>query len=357
VLPICSTGRIMQNDGKAEVQHYVPKILLRLHMIDAAAKRGREQVYVFDKKVQKVFSSNIRGVFAGTRFNEIKIGDTLISQEGPLTEVEADAAPIFERLVERKRLRSISIADRKKIASFCAVQLVRTQTFRDQIKDVVEGTQDALRKRGIDPAQIMNYERWDEDQIKKFSLEMLTDAPETYGPHFLSKYWHLVGGDAEDPFHLGDNPVVVENDVTRGASGTLGLACPGVTIYLSLSATLCLAMTDQRVIAGLFSEYRRSERNFKKIKKAASRRRDMPQEAIAALEEQEESSLRLNEHVEPLRLGTPSKYQHEVVMRVNSLQMLYASRWIVSSRPDFSLPLKMIADNPEFRERRRIDVV
>jgi hypothetical protein len=346
----------MQNDGKAELQHYVPKVLLRLHVIDAAAKRGGEQVYCFDKRVQKVFPSNIRGVFSGTRFNEMKVGDTLISQEGPLTEVESAVAPIFGRLVERRRLRNITIPDRQKIASFCAVQLIRTQTFRDQVKDVVNGTEQALLRRGIDIGQIKNYERWDDEQIKRFSLDMLIDAPETYGPHFLSKYWYLIAGDVEDPFHLGDNPVVVDNDVTRRAPNTLGLACPGVTIYLPLSATLCLAMTDQRVIAEVFSEERRIQKNFKKIKKIASRSRNTPPEAITILEEQEKSKLLLKERIEPLRLGIPSKYRHEVVMRVNSLQMLYAGRWIVSSRPDFSLPLQMIADNPDFRERRRIDV-
>jgi hypothetical protein len=295
-------------------------------------------------------------VFASKRFNEMKVGDTLISQEGPLTNVEDKAASIFEKLVQRRRLKSLTAVERQRVATFCAVQLVRTQTFRDQIKDVAEGTEQALRQRGIDPAQIKNYEQCSEEEIKMLALKMLTDAPQTYGPHFLSKYWYLISADAEDPFHLGDNPIVIDNDVTRRASGTLGLASPGVSVYLPLSSTLCLAMTDQRVIANLFSERRRLEKNFKKLKKAASRQKDLSSEAIVALEMEEESNQQLKEHIDPLRLGTPCGYQREIVMRVNSLQMLYAGRWIVSSRPDFSLPLKMIADNPEFRERRRITV-
>src|SRR6266404_1554865 len=183
----------MREDGKTELQHYVPKVLLRLHMINVAAKRGSEQVYCFDKKVQRVFPSNIRGVFSGKRFNEMKVEGTLISQEGPLSEIEGAVGPIFERLVQQRRLRSISLSDRQKIASFCAVQLVRTQVFRDQIKDAVEGTAQALLKRGIDPADVKNFEHCSDDEIKQLSFEMLTDAPETYGPHFLSKYWHLVG--------------------------------------------------------------------------------------------------------------------------------------------------------------------
>lgn len=324
-------------------------------MIDAAAKRGSEQVYCFDKKVQKTFASNIRGVFSGTRFNEVEIEGELISQEGPLSEIEGAVAPVLERLVELRRLRSLTLSDRRKIASFCAVQLVRTQTFREQIKDVMEGTAQALRSRGIDPAEVKNFEHLSDDQIKQFALEMLTDAAKTYGPHFLTKYWHLVGADADDPFHLGDNPVVVDNDFTRRAAGTLGLACPGVTIYLPLAPTLCLAMTDRRLVAKLLSDYRIVEKRYKKLKKIASRTVLDPAVA-AALEEQEKENPRLKNMVETFSRGTPSAHRPEIVMRVNSLQMLYAGRWIVSSKSDFSLPLRMIAENAEFRERQKITV-
>jgi hypothetical protein len=52
------------------------------------------------------------------------------------------------------------------------------------------------------------------------------DAPGTYGPHFRSKHWHLVGSTAEDPFHVGDHPVVLDDDVVSGR-GSLGLSSPG----------------------------------------------------------------------------------------------------------------------------------
>lgn len=65
---------------------------------------------------------------------------------------------------------------------------------------------------------------------------------------------------------------------------------------------------------------------------------------------------RVNEQVRPLEEGAPSAYHPQIVMRVNSLQMLYAGRWIVASKPNFSLPLKMIDDDPTLRERRKMEV-
>jgi hypothetical protein len=58
--------------------------------------------------------------------------------------------------------------------------------------------------------------------------------------------------------------------------------------------------------------------------------------------------------VRPIQLGVPSPHNRQVTLRANSLQMFFASRWIVSSQPDFSTPKMMIADNEEFRTRPKV---
>jgi hypothetical protein len=85
----------MRIDGKAEVQHYVPQVLLRLHVNDASAKRGSEQVWCFDKKTDRVFTVNIRGVMSGTRFYEVEIDGETFSLEEPLSEIEGQVRPIL----------------------------------------------------------------------------------------------------------------------------------------------------------------------------------------------------------------------------------------------------------------------
>jgi hypothetical protein len=79
----------MRLDGKTEVQHYVSQALLRLHVKDATAKRGSEQVWCFDKKTGKVFSPNIKGVLAGSRFYEVEIDGETVSLEEPLSAIES----------------------------------------------------------------------------------------------------------------------------------------------------------------------------------------------------------------------------------------------------------------------------
>ena len=88
----------MRTNGKTEVQHYVPQVLLRLHVKDASAKRGSEQVWCFDKKTDKIFSPNIKGVLSGSRFYEVTIDGESVSLEEPLTAIES--------LVQERRHKS-----------------------------------------------------------------------------------------------------------------------------------------------------------------------------------------------------------------------------------------------------------
>ncbi len=344
----------MRTDGKAEVQHYVPQVLLRLHANDPSARKGSQQVWCFDKQTGKVFPANIRGVLSGTRFYEIEVNGQTLSLEEPLSELEGILSPILVRLVRDQKLSALTKEERFTIASFCAVQMLRTQGFRDRIKDLNEGVAEALRERAIDPSEVSNFKMLSDEEIKAFSMSMLAEAPRKYGPHFLSKYWHLIGSTSDDPFHVGDHPIVVDNDLIRG-SGSLGLASPGVTIYLPLSSTLCLAMTDPALMEELFEGARRVRAGYEEFENRMASG-GLPAGAATFLEEMKENRDRVNQEIEPMEAGTASAHHPQVVTRVNSLQMLYASRWIVSSKQDFSLPLKMLADDPGLRARRKLAV-
>ena len=65
-----------------------------------------------------------------------------------------------------------------------------------------------------------------EEEIKSFSMEML-------GMHLKSmaripfRNSGILFGTHRHPFHLGDHPVVLDNDMVRGR-GSFGLASPGV---------------------------------------------------------------------------------------------------------------------------------
>lgn len=343
----------MRNDGKAELQHYVPQLLLRLHVNNPSARRGTEQVWCFDKRTDNVFSPNIAGILASTRFYEIEIDGEVVSLEESLTTIENAVSPILTRIVDTRTLQDLTDAERQTVASFCAVQLVRTPGFRQQMRDTHEAVVEALKKRGLDISQQASLVTPSEKEIKFSSLRMLTDAPAKYGPRFLIKHWHLIESAIEDPFHLGDHPVVVDSNFLVTGHRQSGLSSAGVSIYLPLCPTLCLVMSDPLLVSSLFEKADTAACRFKDVVRAVSRRPLTP-EVVADYKEAKKIRDGVIREVKPMRLGIPSPYNSQVTLRANSLQMSYASRWIVSSRLDFSTPKMMIADSEEFRTRPKV---
>jgi hypothetical protein len=343
----------MRKDGKAELQHYVPQLLLRLHVNNPDARQGSEHVWCFDKLTENVFSPNIENILAARRFYEIELDGEIVSLEESLTKIEEAVSPILVRIVAQRTLACITSEERQTIASFCAVQLVRTQGFREQMLDTHEAVLDAMKRRGMDISQLPNFAKPSEEEIKISSFRMLVDAPQTYGPHFLVKHWHLMETPAEDPFHLGDHPVVVDSNSSITGHRESGLSSPGVSIYLPLCPTLCLVMTDPLLYAELLQRAGVVNRRYRALVKIFSRLELTP-EVVKYFKESKETRDGVNAVVRPLELGIPSPYDPRVTLRANALQMFFASRWIVSSQSDFSIPRKMIADDEEFRTRPKV---
>jgi len=62
-----------------KIQHYVPQFILKNFCLNE-----NNQIYVFDKKTEKVFTTNIENVAAENGFYNFKRGDFIISIEQSL---------------------------------------------------------------------------------------------------------------------------------------------------------------------------------------------------------------------------------------------------------------------------------
>ena len=103
----------MRTDGKAELQHYVPQLLLRLHLRNPFASRERQHVWCFDKHTDRIFPSSIRNVLAGNRFYEIEIDGQIVSLEGSLSQIEGDVSPILNRIVDARTIYGLTDDERQ----------------------------------------------------------------------------------------------------------------------------------------------------------------------------------------------------------------------------------------------------
>src|SRR5690606_29631683 len=106
--------------------------------------------------------------------------------------------------------------------------------------------------------------------------------PEAFGPHLYSKHWFLSAATVEDPFHLGDHPVVRENEF--GSRSLIGLASPGIALYFPLSPTLCLCMLDPVVIQQIVDGRRESKRLAKRSTKLLRRTKNPALRDVLATE-------------------------------------------------------------------------
>jgi hypothetical protein len=341
----------LRNDGKTELQHYVPKVLLRAHANNPGCARGSEQVWCFDKRDGRVFSPNIRGVASGNGFYDLTLGTEVLSLEPLITQIEDRAAPVIQRIVSKRSLTGLTDADRKNLAVFCAVQFVRTQATRDEFQSAMDGMRVALAARSIDASQLREMKPLTPDQQKLMEFKTMLEAHDAYASDFLSKHWYLMAATEDDPFYLGDNPIVRENESHSPEQTGLGLRCPGISFSLPLSPTLCLGIIDPGEIKKLRVTYQKARRmRDRRVKRDTKLKRKGRFETSSPAETMTiDIDNFYQENIRDLVNGGLVICDAGAIRRVNFLQTAFASRWVISSRNDFTLAKEVVSADERFR--------
>jgi len=324
----------VRTDGIAENQHYVPKLLLRPHAFNQGCAKNKEKVWCFDKLDDRIFPSNIRGVAASRKFYDLLIDGQALSLEPFVTGIEDAAAPAFQQIVSDGSLSGLSHQQRRAIAEFCAVQLVRTEATRVQRRNAMGSMKAALIARGVDPLVLADLDSPDPDQMKLLDLRTVFSAPSDFAGEFINKHWYLVSATTEEPFYIGDNPLVLDNELDA-QSGT-GLQTPGVSISLPLTPTLGLGMVDPKLVEEMRSDYRKVRRlRAQRIKRSIKRQRKGLVTEPADGDFADTDSL-YRDGLGQLLSGGLVPSDTRSTQRFNSLQTAFASRRVMSSSKDFS---------------------
>jgi len=181
-------------------QHYVPQLLLR-----GFATPKRRQVYVFDKQIEKVFRSSVRNLACERGFYDLEDEGDPKRLDRWLGRLEEYTAPIIKSIRGRRSLDHLHPAERKWIASFIAVQQVRTRHHRESRGYLNRQMADALREMGADPNKVENFRELTQAEVRRDSIADMPPTAFTLLPHLLNKAWILpVRGSGEDV--LGRRP-------------------------------------------------------------------------------------------------------------------------------------------------------
>lgn len=320
----------------AKVQHYVPQFLLRNF-----SNGKKAQVWVYEKSSNRIFPSNVKNVASESRFYDFVSDGQPLTIEPWLSELEGQAKSVISTILEADSLSTLADEQRRVLASFLAVQLTRTKTFREQWNGFPKMLMEHFEKNGDQVAPGSQAEELlqaiTENDSKEQTTGIVFRAPSGYADHFLDKEWVLAATTRRHPFILSDNPLTRQNLIDWPEPGALGLATPGIEIYLPLSPTRALAMWCPT----LTDLVRRDALSLPLGQRAGGAPDPAGVSAIS----------------ESLLSGKPLQYLPANVENFNSLQVAWSERYIFSNLNDFRLAHTMLAEHPNLRQGPRSTVV
>ncbi|WP_425400400.1 DUF4238 domain-containing protein [Aeoliella sp.] len=286
-------------------QHCVPQFLLR-HFADAKGK-----FYVLDKAIESVFESKPGAVIAESWFYDFVDGNgEPHTFEYILSEHESVIANLIASIMNRQSIAHLTKMDRLNIAQFVAVLQYRVQAVRQRLKSLHDGIQRVLEERGFDGGDVAP--NLTDQELQHASLAQMHRAINN-GRVLAKRWWMLQRAPDLTPFYISDNPVAMVNYLEPRARM---IEHPGAEIYLPISRQYTLYIVSDMVAAVLFTS--------------------MAPEA--------------RDQAEAMRTGRADQLAPENVEHQNSLQVQYASRFVISSRNDFKVAREMIQGNPGLKE-------
>jgi hypothetical protein len=310
-------------------QHIVPKFLLQNFTADK-----KHRVWVFDKHTGAKFRTNRKNVAAERGFYDLASGTSELSVEPALARVEDRCAPLIAEIVRRKSLVHLGDESRAALSLFFAVLMVRTKEHRLRFDHLGQSVKDHLRDRGASEEFLRGLDLEDEAS-KVFGLRSLVEHVPEMVPHFLSKDWALFEAPPGGSMYVSDNPVTLQNEFDHGPYGNLGLAVRGIEIHIPLSSAVTIGLLCPTVT----EPFRRAGEQFRLLDRLS------PGAADRALRNPKAT----REFCAGLETGNAIPLAPENLMRLNSLQVMFSSRFVYCEQDDFSLVERMLRENPKMK--------
>ena len=264
--------------------------------------------------------------------------DQTISLEPWLAQLEGDAQSVVRFILETDSVATLAEEQKQILSAFLAVQLTRTKTFREEWDAFPQMLRAHFQRNGDQVAPGSQAADFIQDiptnDLKEQTARVIYKAPETYATQFLNKDWVLAATTRKTPFVLSDNPLTRQNMIDRPNRGNLGLALPGIEIYLPLSPTRALAMwcptLTETVHRGALTLMSRT------VSTAAV---PDPHGVISMSD--------------ALLSGAPVHYSTANVENFTALQVIWSERYIFSTINDFRLPEAMLTEHPDLKKGPR----
>jgi hypothetical protein len=221
-----------------------------------------------------------------------------------------------------------------------SVQFVRTRQRSLQYEDWVTSVRDLMSVMYGNPEFVDGVPPVNEEELRVDRAIAIANSND-FVPYFFGKTWLLLKTTKGRPLYISDNPISLKNTYDHTPLGSLGLAVQGIEVYMPLSKTLSLAMW----CPSLEAELNRGMDMVNFLSKTNSGLlNSLP--GLGSFEEL----------MKGIRTGSAVPLTSENLLNLNSLQVIFSSRFLFSSKNDFSVAEKMIDLHPAAREGPKLVV-
>lgn len=341
-----------RSDNKPEVQHYVPRVLLK----NFANGDKDGQVYAFDKHQGNRLPAKtaIRNLCGERNFYAAQGPNGQVSIEQALSEVEDQIEPVLQRILNEQSLTKLTVEQRELLALFVAVQFVGVPMMRDTQRHIIEAIQDRSKKLYPHAKSLENFDALREkNSIKLGAMKHIAESAVGYTRIISLHRWALLRTSIENPFWISDCPVVMHNDRTFGPYGNIGLALPGIQIYMPLSPTLILAIWEGSLVDDFRNNHEKGQKALQQLKAALAVGKVDRLQAQALVDQYEVQLPPLAAIVTAFENGGAVDASYENVIFSNSLQYSWSYRFIMCNSGKFGLAERMSRERPDLKSGLR----
>jgi hypothetical protein len=338
----------------AQNQHYVPKFVLRGFL----SNETNERVHVYDKHDDKHFQTSIKNIMAERRFNEFDLNEEYRASFEPIAcAAEEQVLPAFREVVERRRL-SEEPMQKAALALMVAFQFLRTKAHRDRWQAVEESIVSIVEAEGGRMQDIRGWEDWEpanEDSLKREHLLTMQSGLTEFTQIIAAKDFILAEPAPGTTFYIGDNAVALANSRKFGPYGNIGLALPGIEIYMPLTADLMLCAWCPSLLGDLRKDHeeRKMTRRGELLAQVGAGQLS-PATMKAMLERVAPLERFSDELLQNAAEGRPVPSDPKNMEYYNSLQTNWAYRYVISREGDFEFARSVNMANPTLRRGHRI---
>lgn len=183
--------------------HHVPLVLLRNFA-------PGEKIWLYDKHESKSFKTNIRNAFVEGNYNTVVGSDATLEAEQIFGRAEGLAAPVLQSILAQKDVRHLTIDQHAQLATFVAIQHLRSKQSRKNFTLIREHIQ--KRFPGI-PQSNFQIEGFSPSEVDKYaSLDFIVKNLADLTQHVAHKHLTLVELTGPGTFWISDHPVILHND-------------------------------------------------------------------------------------------------------------------------------------------------